>query len=72
MDKRDENHYRMFGTTRDYLDDNTTVWSAIPKIVEYKNTFDAMYTRINELAGIAVEVVKEKKDKLVGCFSGIR
>ncbi|MFW5657608.1 MAG: hypothetical protein ACOC0C_08320, partial [Bacteroidota bacterium] len=66
MTNEQSNHYRMFITVQDYLDNRNEVWSPIPKINEYKNELDELIARI---AGKTDETkaivgVKEKKDHL--------
>ncbi|MBI9067257.1 MAG: hypothetical protein JEZ09_08190 [Salinivirgaceae bacterium] len=64
MNKTQQNHYRMFLATQDYLDAQTPVWSTIPRVVTYKNDFDELLTRISELsetASSSVSVTERKK-----------
>ncbi|MCG8409901.1 MAG: hypothetical protein MI739_01285 [Bacteroidales bacterium] len=46
MNKRNKQHLSMFLTTQNYLDEHTSVWTPIPRVVSYKNDFDELLTRI--------------------------
>lgn len=52
MNKVQLKHESMFLNTQGFLDENTDVWSSIPRAVSTKNDFDALLMRIRELAGI--------------------
>ena len=46
MEKEQASRFNMFNTTQHYLDMHTDVWSVVPKIVQYKNTFDSLIAGI--------------------------
>ena len=48
MNKTQTNHMRMFLNTQETLDENTTLWSSIPMLLEVKNNFDELIQRIEE------------------------
>ncbi|MFW6369785.1 MAG: hypothetical protein ACOC10_01110 [Bacteroidota bacterium] len=66
MKNQHSNHFRMFMSVQDYLDNRNAVWSTIPKINAYKNDFDELIARIaekNEEARSTVSAT-ERKDQL--------
>ena len=48
MNKTQTNHMRMFLNTQETLDENTTLWSSIPVLLDVKNNFDELIQRIEE------------------------
>ncbi|SHJ06323.1 hypothetical protein SAMN05444280_11074 [Tangfeifania diversioriginum] len=48
MNKTQTNHMRMFLNTQEVLDENTTLWSSIPVLLNVKNNFDELIQRIEE------------------------
>jgi hypothetical protein len=63
MNKQQSNYFRMFISTQGFLDEQTAVWSAIPRIVSYKNDLDELIARIaskSEDAGALVGVSDRK------------
>jgi hypothetical protein len=48
MNKIQTNHMRMFLNTQEVLDENTTLWSSIPVLLNVKNNFDELIQRIEE------------------------
>lgn len=57
MNKEQGNHFQMHLNVQGYMDEQTVVWSKIPRIVSYKNDFDALLTRISEVAELAQSTV---------------
>lgn len=41
----------MFDTTNSYLDDNSAVWTSIPKFIELKTKFSGLITLVEQAAG---------------------
>jgi hypothetical protein len=76
MNKKNSNQYTMFLTTQGYLDEHTTIWNTIPRVVSYKSDFDELVSRISAQAeaaegGVGVTARKEQlrkalETKLVG------
>lgn len=60
------NYFNMFLNTQDYLDEKSATWSTIPRIVSYKNDFDALLLRIMEMQKKAQGnvAVTERKNQL--------
>ena len=66
MNKNQSNQFRMFLSTQSFLDTNASVWNGIPRLVNYKNMFDEIISRIHaktETTKLDVGVT-QKKDLL--------
>ncbi len=66
MNKQQNNHFRMFLNTQEFLDSQTTVWSTINRISVYKNDFDEIISRIYEKSNEAEATIgiTERKTSL--------
>ena len=51
MNKRQVNQANMLETTLTFLDANSTVWQAVPKIVTVKTTLSELYSSVLTAAG---------------------
>jgi hypothetical protein len=66
MNKTQTNHYRMLLGLQGFLNENSPVWSTIPRIVTYKNDLDEIILHLGEKTGQSKEGVSVtgKKEKL--------
>ncbi len=66
MNKEQGNYYQMHLNVQGYMDEQTIVWSKIPRIVSYKTDFDALLTRITEVGELSKSTVAvtERKSQL--------
>ena len=66
MNKGQTNYFNMFLNVQECLNDNSSVWSNIPRVVTYKTEFDKIIVDLREKSGISIESisVSGKKDKL--------
>ncbi len=64
MNKTQGNYYQMYLSTQVYMDEKTTMWNSIPRIVAYKNDFNELITRISELTVIAHQSVGVTERKI--------
>lgn len=72
MGKSKKNQYLKFRTTCGYLDNNTDLWSIIPKTKDYKITFEPIYTCFSEFSDKVTKTgLKDKKGNMVK-WLGIR
>ncbi len=66
MNKIQSNQFRMYLSTQAFLDSNASIWSGIPRVVNFKNFFDEIISRIHaktETTKLGVGVT-QKKDQL--------
>lgn len=66
MNKGQTNHFNMFLSVQEFLNDNSSVWSSTPRIVTYKNDVDEIIVLLREKSGISIDSisVSGKKEKL--------
>ncbi len=66
MNKEQGIYFNMFLAVQAYLDEQTGVWSAIPRVTTYKNNVDELISRITEKseAARAGVSVSDRKDAL--------
>ena len=57
MNKKQRNYFRMFIGTQEFLDNKTTTWSPIKRIVVYKNDLDEVIERISSKSEEASSLV---------------
>jgi len=64
MNKSQSNQFRMFLSTQSFLDTNAAVWNGIPRLVNYKNMYDEIISRIHsksETTKLDVSVTQKKE-----------
>ena len=64
MNKKQRNYFRMFIGTQEFLDNETTTWTSIKRIVFYKNDLDEIIARIitkSEDAGSMIGIGNRKE-----------
>jgi hypothetical protein len=66
MNKTQTNYFNMFLNVQEFFNDNSQIWSNIPRTVSYKNDFDEIIVLLREKSGVSIESisVSNKKDKL--------
>ena len=66
MNKAQKNYYRMFFTTQEFLNNNATIWSGVPRITTYKNEFDEIMIHLSEKSDETLSEMKitDKKERL--------